>query len=140
MKKVVALLLVCAVALGWSLGSVRPAGAVAFFKAQFEERYVKENPTSPSEKKLADSVKTTKCFVCHVKGQPKKIHNEYGQALSKLLSKNNFKADRREAQPDKCAQEVQAALEKVEKMHSKAGDPKSPTYKDLIEAGMLPAK
>jgi len=138
MKKAVVLLAVCAIALGWTLGAVKPAGAVAFFKAQFEQRYVKENPTSPSEEKLADSFKTTKCFVCHVKGKEKKIRNEYGEALSKLLDKDNFKADRREAEPDKCAQEVQAALEKVEAMHSKP-DPASPTYKDLIEAGMLPA-
>ena len=81
----------------------------------------------------------TKCYVCHVKGQKKKVRNVYGEALSKLLDKDNFKAARRKAEPDKAMAEVQAALEKVEamKVDPKAAD--SPTFGDLLKAGKLPA-
>ena len=140
MKKLHLTLIIGALSALWTLGAnVERAGAVAFFKKGFEARYVKEEPSTDAEKSIAAAVKQTKCYVCHVKGQKKKIRNIYGEALSKLLDKDNFKASRRKAEPDKAMAEVQAALEKVEamKVDPKAAD--SPTYGDLIKAGKLPA-
>ena len=67
----------------------------------------------------------------------KKFHNAYGVHLAKLLDKDNFKLDRREAEPDKCKAEVQAALDKVEKMKVDPTDPNSPTWGDLLKQGKL---
>ena len=123
----------------WMVASAEQAGAVKFFRKGFEARYVGDEPSTDAQKSIAAAVETTKCWVCHVKGQNKKVRNAYGDALSKLLDKDNFKASRREAEPDKAMAEVQAALEKVEAMKV---DPKmdaSPTFGDLLKAGKLPA-
>ena len=140
MKKLRLALILAALAIVWTLGAnIQRAGAVSFFKKGFEARYVKKEPSTDAEKSIASAFKTTKCYVCHVKGQKKKVRNVYGDALSKLLDKDNFKASRREAEPDKAMAEVQAALEKVEAMKV---DPKmdaSPTFGDLLKAGELPA-
>ncbi|MCH8923395.1 MAG: hypothetical protein IIA67_09650 [Planctomycetes bacterium] len=139
MKKIHLTLCVGFLAAVWTCGAnVERAGAVSFFKKGFESRYVGEEPSTDAQKSLAVALKETKCYVCHVKGQKKKVRNAYGDALSKLLDKDNFKASRRAAEPDKAMAEVHAAMEKVEAMKV---DPKmdaSPTWGDLLKAGKLP--
>ena len=138
MKKLHLTLIIGALAGFWMMTRPEPAGAVKFFKEGFEARYATEEPSTDAQKSIAAAVAETKCFVCHVKGQKKKVRNVSGAALSKLLDKDNFRASRRAAEPDKAMAEVQAALEKVEAMQV---DPKmdaSPRYGDLLKAGKLP--
>jgi hypothetical protein len=139
MKKICLTLIIGALATLWTLGGhVEQAGAVSFFKKGFEARYVGEEPSTDAQMSIAAAVKERKCYVCHVKGQKKKIRNAYGDALSKLLDKDNFKASRREAEPEKAMSEVQAALEKVEAMKADATKADSATWGDLLKAGKLP--
>ena len=73
---------------------------------------------------------TAKCNVCHVAGQDKKARNAYGKQLSTLLKKENFKAERLKAEPEKVTAEIVAAFDAVAAM--KSGDDKSPTFGELI--------
>lgn len=127
MKKLCAVALCAVAAMGTTvLVNVQRAEARANYKKQFEALYVKKDSADPNEKKLAEAAEAAKCNICHV-GKEKKERNAYGQALAKLLMKketDNAKID--------------AALQEVAKEHSKAGDPSSPTFGDLIKEGKLP--
>ena len=123
------------------------AFAIGTFKDGFYARYVKEDSGNAKEQTLAEAAtaSTGKCYICHVnmtklgeKGLGKKVRNNYGKALSAFLEKDNFSSERREAQPDKVAAEVQAALEKVEAMKSDPANASSPTFLELIQSGKLP--
>ncbi len=122
------LLALCGVAAGVLLVPVESAHAIAPFKKQFEEKYVKEDPSTPEEMALAAAVKMVKCNVCHV-GKKKKDRNAYGEALAGLL-------DRKKDSKDKA--KIQEALDKVAAMKSDANDPNSPTFGELIKEGKLP--
>ena len=143
--------------LTWTLTVIATAGctvfcsetafAIAPFKKQFFETYVKEDPSSPTETTLAEAAnaKTGKCYVCHVNmttkgesGLGKKIRNNYGRALSQFLEKKNFSSERRKAEPDAVKAEIQAALKKVAEIKSDPSNPDSPTFGELIAAGKLP--
>src|SRR5262249_51215460 len=89
------------------------------------------------EKEFAKLViDTVMCNVCHVQGQEKKVRNAYGTQLSMILKKDNFKAERLKAEPEKCTAEIIAAFEAV--AAKKSGDDKSPTFGELIAAHKLP--
>jgi hypothetical protein len=92
------------------------------FKAEFDAMYVKEGTP------LAAKVAEVKCNVCH-EGTSKKMRNVYGQALDKLLDKDDMK------DPDK----IRAALKTVEAMKVDPKNSSSPTFGELIKAGKLPA-
>jgi hypothetical protein len=122
------LLLLCGFVAGTLLARLETAYAIAPFKKEFDDKYVKKDPTTPEEKALAAAVAEAKCNVCHV-GKNKKDRNAYGEALNKLLDK---KADMK----DKA--KIQAALDTVASEKSKADDPNSPTFGELIPQGKLP--
>lgn len=111
-----------------SLASFGTALARPPYKKEFDAMYVKPEGTD-SEKALAAAVATAKCDVCH-KGEKKKDRNAYGEALAKLLKKDDAKN----------VEKIQKSLKEVEAEHSDAKDPKSPTFGDLIKAGKLPAE
>ena len=102
--------------------SAREAFAIKQFSDEFKEVYVKEG--SP----LAAEVETAKCNVCHV-GKSKNNRNAYGEALAKLLDKNEDKDNK-----DK----IRQALETVAKESSDTAKADAPTFGDLIAAGKLP--
>lgn len=122
------LLILCGFVAGTMLARIESAHAIAPFKKEFEEKYVKSDPSTPEEQSLAVAVKEAKCNVCHV-GKDKKDRNAYGDALDALLDK---KADMK----DKA--KIQAALDTVAAQKSKPDDPSSPTFGELIEQGKLP--
>jgi hypothetical protein len=99
------------------------------YKDQFIKKYVTETPTTPAQKAMDEHVKAVNCGVCHqgAKGKDKKKRNAYGEALSKLITK------------EKDATKIDAALDEVAKAHSQADDAASPTYGDLLGEGKLPA-
>ncbi|MBA3313258.1 MAG: hypothetical protein M3552_16090 [Planctomycetota bacterium] len=81
---------------------------------------------------LKELIDEKKCFVCHPKGDDKKVNNDYGDALKKALGEKNVKP------PEK----LDEALSKIEKEPSKV--PKEPggkdmkTFGELIKEGKLP--
>jgi hypothetical protein len=85
------------------------------------------------------------CNFCHIGGADDRKHrNEYGQALSKFLKKEDaldltFKV--KNEKPDvykKAEDKVIKALETVEKEPSNPKDKTSPKFGDLLKEGKLP--
>ena len=133
MKRFCLLLLCGTIALVATTNSVY---AISTFKKEFEAKYNIKKPKTDAEKKLAAAIKEVKCNLCH-EGKSKKNHNIYGKALKKLLDKDNFKASRRKAEPEKVKKEIWDALDKV--AAEKSGkDKDSPTFGELIKKGELP--
>lgn len=114
--------------------SVQSALAVKAFGEGFAERYNLVEPTTDAEKSLAAAVKEAKCMLCHGE-KSKKIRNEYGQALAKLLDKSEFGAKRRKDEPEAVQKELFEAFDKVAKEKSKSGQ----TFGEKIAEGKLPA-
>ncbi len=93
------------------------------YKEQFEKTY--------KESKIADTAKEAKCNICHF-GKEKKNRNDYGTALSKLLTEEKFKELK--GKPEDLTKSIQEALKKVSAEKSVSGK----TFGELIEAGKLP--
>jgi len=106
-------------AFGFVALTARPAFAVKQFYDQFKEVYVNDGNLDQS------AVAKAKCNICHVKGEKKKVKNEYGKLLDDLLDR---KKDARN--PEK----IREALEKVAAMKSPSGK----TWGELLAAGQLP--
>ena len=125
MKKLGLLLLLAVVAMAITAISVERATALPAFNKQFAATYAKS--------KVAADAKAAKCNLCHVDKKKKTERNEYGQALSKFVSK----ADYKKLKADKPAlkAKIEKAFEEAGKMKSSAGD----TFAERIEAGKLPA-
>jgi len=114
-----------------------PALAIPPFMKEFQAKYLKPDSADEKDKEFAKLVSdTTKCNVCHVQGQEKKVRNAYGNEVSMLLKKDNFKAERLKDEADKVTAEIVAALDAV--AAKKSGDDASPTYGQLIAEHKLP--
>ncbi len=106
-----------------------PAAAVKEFKDAFRAKYVKPESTEANDIALAQAFRQASCTVCHAGGENKKIRNDYGKQLAKLLSK----------QDKKNKAKIQAAMDTVAKLKSNPSDPASPTFGEKIAGGKLPA-
>ena len=91
MKKVCVTVVLGLVAVAFSLQS---ASALPPFNKEWTAKYVEGN----SNTKFVEAVGTAKCNVCH-EGTSKKMHNAYGKAVKKYLTKADF--DVIKADPDK---------------------------------------
>lgn len=127
MKRVCSWLLCGSIVLGVALANINSARAIAPFKKEFDNMYVKPDGTD-AEKSLATAAAAAKCDICHV-GENKKKRNAYGDALDKLLDKKTDAKD---------VKKIQDSLKAVEAEHSDPKDPKSPTFGEQIKAGKLP--
>jgi len=108
---------------------VAPALAVKEFKDAFQAKYIKPDSTEPNDVALAAAFDKAGCTVCHAPGDNKKIRNDYGKELAKLLSK----ADK------KNKAKIKDALDTVAKKKTKPSDSASPTFGEKIASGKLPA-
>ena len=106
-----------------------PAVAVKEFKDAFKAKYIKPDSSEAKDAALASAFDQASCTVCHAPGDNKKIRNDYGKQLSKLVSKEDKKNKAK----------IQAALDAVAKLKSKPSDPQSPTFGEKIASGKLPA-
>ncbi len=114
------------------------ARAIPPFMKEFQAKYAKPDSADENEKAFAALIiETTKCNVCHVQGEPKKARNAYGTALSKLLKKGDFGAERLKTEPEKATAEIVAAFDAVAAEKS-AGDG-SPTFGEMLAQFKLPA-
>ena len=136
MKKVVVLSIV-GVFVAASL-FVSPASALPQFKKAFEEKYVANGNAD-----LQAAFKAASCNTCHVKGKDKKVRNEYGMALSKIIgghAKAQIDAAKKvsdaagKAKLAEVLKKLDEAFDKVEKEKSASGQ----TYGEEIKAGKLP--
>ena len=106
-----------------------PALAVKEFKDAFQAKYVKPDSTAANDVALTAAFRKASCAVCHAGGEDKKIRNDYGKQLAKLVSK----------QDKKNTAKIRAALDAVAKLKSKPTDSGSPTFGEKIASGKLPA-
>jgi len=108
--------------------SASPALAVKEFKDAFQAKYVKPDSTEANDVALAQAFQRASCAVCHAGGNNKKIRNDYGKELAKLVHKEE-KGN---------AAKIAAALDTIAKLKSKPGDASSPTFGERIASGKLP--
>ena len=108
--------------------TARPAAAVKEFKDAFKAKYVKSDSTDANAAALAAAFDKAGCLTCHA-GEDKKIRNDYGKQLAKLISKKDKKDTAK----------IQAAMDTVAKLKSKPSDAASPTFGEKIASGKLPA-
>ncbi len=106
-----------------------PAMAVKEFKDAFKAKYVKPDSTDANDVALAGAFDQASCTVCHAPGDDRKIRNDYGKQLAKLLSKEDKKNRAK----------ILAAMDVVAKLKSNPADPASPTFGEKIASGKLPA-
>ena len=108
------------------------AEAIPPFYKEFQAKYVKAESAEEKDKAFAALVnQTAKCNVCH-EGTSKKMHNAYGKAVKKYLTKADFDAIKTD--PDKSKKYIIEGLEKSEAEKSASGK----SYGELIKAGKAP--
>ncbi len=125
MKKFGLFLLVAVVATAITAASMENATALPAFNKQFAKTY--------KDSKVAASAKAAKCNLCHVDKKKKTERNEYGAALSKFVTKDDYKELK--SDPDKLAAKIEEAFEEAGKVKSSSGK----TFAEKMEAGELPA-
>lgn len=126
MRKLVVSALVMAVV----LGAMSPSAfAIIPFSKEFLKLYVEPAKDSP----FAKEVDKVKCNVCH-EGTSKKMRNEYGAAVAKLLKKGDFGPDKLKEDPEGTSKAIVEALKKIEAEKSKDGK----TFGEKIKEGKLP--
>ena len=120
---------VCLTLLGLFLVTlaVGTASALPPFDKEWKAKYLPDS--APAS--LKEAVGTAKCNVCH-EGTSKKMHNAYGKAVKKFLTKADFDAVK--ADPEKSKKYIVDGLEKAEAEKSTGGK----TYGELIKAGKAP--
>jgi hypothetical protein len=109
-------------ALGLSSASALPP-----FDKEWKAKYLPEGAPAA----LKEAAGTAKCNVCH-EGTSKKMHNEYGKAIKKYLTKADFDAVKTD--PEKSKKYIVEGLEKSEAEKSAGGK----TYGELIKEGKAP--
>ena len=102
---------------------------IAPFLGGFRDRY---EPAMGEE--LAVKVAEARCAVCHT-GTSKKQRNEYGQALAKVLHKEDFDLAKQRKDPLGFQIGIARGLQAVESQ--KASDGR--TFAERISSGELPA-
>lgn len=123
-------LVVTAFVMAMFLGLVNTsAKAIPPFNEAFKKAYLGDNKSA-----LFAAADKVKCNVCH-EGTNKKMKNEYGVALGKLLKKGDFSKELIDANPEGKAKEIADALKKVEAEKAKDGK----TFGEKLKAGTLPA-
>lgn len=127
MKKVGLFLFLGAIALAFSAATVKNASALPAFNKQFAETY--------AESKVAEVAKAEKCSLCHDKEFPKdkKKRNEYGMALSKFVTKDDYKNLKDDK--DALKKKIENAFTEAGKLKASDGE----TFSARMEAGKLPS-
>jgi hypothetical protein len=108
--------------------SASSALAVKEFKDAFQAKYIKPGSSETNDVALAQAFERANCSVCHAGGNNKRIRNDYGKQLAKLVRKED-KANKAK---------IEAALDTVAKLKCQPADPASPTFGDKIASGKLP--
>ena len=93
--------------------------------------YRKQIEATYKTSKIAGAIKEANCNVCHY-GKTKKNRNDYGTALSKILTEDNYKQMKKD--PEELNKKIVDALKTVSKEKSVTGK----TFGEMIDGGQLP--
>ena len=109
-----------------------PSFAISEFGKQFKAHVLESD--APDDYKKA--VKKANCYVCHVKREKKKeVRNEYGKAVKKILSAEDFPKDYIKSNPEEAKAKILAGFKKANELKSSDGR----TFGEKIKAHELPA-
>ena len=111
--------MICAAVAGLMLVAALSSGVQA--RPAYKTAFAKKYPD-------VDKAKKVSCAVCHPE-KSKKVKNDYGTALGKVVAKNEKDADK-----------IAEALGKIEKEKSKSEDEgkKGKTFGEILEDGKWP--
>ncbi len=110
-----------------------PAMAISEFGKQWKNEFLGGEDVDEDFKR--DGRKAG-CYVCHVKGEDKKkVRNEYGNAIHKLLKAEDFSREYVKANPEEAKKKILAGFKKAGEEKSKDGK----TFTDKIKNNELPA-
>ena len=124
MKKVCLALLACAFVVSLTVGT---ASALPPFNVAWTAKYVKDN----GNKAFVDAAGTAKCNVCHdPNSTSKKMHNTYGKAVKKFMTKADYDAIKADA--DKAKKYIEDGLAKSE---AEKGPDGKKSYGELLKEG-----
>lgn len=117
---------VCVTLLGLFLVTlaVGTAAALPPFDKEWKAKYLGDSAPAA----LKEAAGTAKCNVCH-EGTSKKMHNVYGKAVKKFLTKADFDAVK--ADPEKSKKYIEEGLDKAAAEKSAGGK----TYGELLKEG-----
>ena len=118
-----------------------PASAISQFKTPFKKKYAEKHKSEGFQK----AVQKASCNACHVKKAPKKVRNEYGELLAKLIpgDANKRYKDAKKKSPEDGKKEMEKILLELDKAFEKAAETKTekgkgPKYGEIIKSGKLP--
>jgi hypothetical protein len=101
------------------------------FSKEWKEHYL--TPDAPAE--LTPAARRAGCNVCHIKGEKKTEHNEYGLAAKEFLDKDKLSKDWVKANPEKAKELILDGLKKAGEKSSKDGK----KFAQKLADGELPA-
>ena len=119
-----------ATAVFW-VGGVTETQATSEFNKAWKAHYL-EDPVSDEFKKTA---RKAGCYVCHVKGEKKKVRNEYGEAVHEFLDKEEYTKDYVKANKEQATEEMIEGIKKAGEKSSLDGK----TFEEKLAEGVLPA-
>jgi len=101
------------------------------FNKEWREHYL----TAEAPATFTSSARRAGCNVCHIKGEKKTEHNEYGLAAKEFLDKNELTKEFVKANPEQAKKLIVEGLKKAAEKSSKDGK----KFADKLKAGELPA-
>lgn len=132
----IAALAIAVLAVVWG----QPLAAHPVYKKEFDTRYLKEGTALHTAWKGAGH-----CNACHIGGgDERKNLNAYGQAIDKILDKEDAEALtllKKKRNPERAAEaekKIREALDFAEKQSSDPNNKDAPTFGELINSGTLP--
>ncbi len=101
------------------------------FSKEWKDHYL--TPEAPAT--LTPAARKAGCNVCHIKGEKKTEHNEYGLAAKEFLDKEKLTKEFVKANPEEAKKLIVEGLKKAGEKSSKDGK----KFADKLKAGELPA-
>ncbi|MDB4557978.1 hypothetical protein OAG82_03170 [Rubripirellula sp.] len=110
-----------------------PAMAISEFGKQWKNEFLGGEDVDEDFKRAG---RKAGCYVCHVKGEDKKkVRNEYGKAIHKLLKAEDFSKEYVKANPEEAKKKILAGFKKAGETKSKDGK----TFAEKLKNNELPA-
>jgi hypothetical protein len=101
------------------------------FSKEWKDHYL--TPNAPAA--LTPAARKAGCNVCHIKGEKKTEHNEYGMAAKEFLDKEKLTKEWVQANPEKAKELIVEGLKKAGEKESKDGK----KFAQKLADGELPA-
>lgn len=122
-----------AVLLGCLMFSASPAMATSVFNKYWKEKYLDREKV---DAEFYRKGRRAGCYICHVKGKEKEENrNEYGKAVKKHLSAEDFPLDYVRANPEEAKEKLLAGFKKANELKSEDGD----KFGEKLKNNQLPA-